>query len=145
MENLVVGFGEGGFSPAVVVPLCEGERTLAQAVGRINREGKYARVFSEDGIVEHVDDSQINAPAYIWSTWEAVCGLEILSEAGKQVSVIRFQNLSVASQHLFTSLAWHGGYATDWKLTLGDPADMEADFTLYEVKKGIDLPEGWGE
>lgn len=145
MVNLLVGFGDQGFSPAVEVPLCEGERTLAQAVGRINREGKYARVFSEDGIVEYRDDSQINAPTYVWPAWEAVCGLEILSESGAQVGVIRFQNLSVANQHLFTSLAWHGGCAIGWKLTLSDPADKEADFTLYEVKNGIDLPQNQGK
>ena len=141
MENLQVRFGERGFAPVVEVPLHNGERTLAQAVGRIHREGKYARVFSEDGIVEHVDNSQINAPAYVWHTWGSVCGLEILSETGEQVGVIRFLNLDVGNQHLFTSLAWRGGYATEWKLTLNDPADKEASFTLFEVKNGIEAPE----
>lgn len=94
---------------------------------------------SVDTVLGHLKEAEANlVEAGAW-----VVGKR--AEAGKQVGVIRFQNLSVASQHLFTSLAWHGGYATDWKLTLGDPADMEADFTLYEVKKGIDLPEGWGK
>lgn len=134
-------FGERGFAPNAVVPLREGEKTLAQAVGRINREGKYAKVFSEDGITNHEDTDPYSGYDYHWSTWGAVCGLEILSESGVQVGVIRFPKLSVAYQHLFTSLAWCGGVATDWKLTLNDPADKEAQFTLYEVKNGINLPD----
>lgn len=55
--------------------------------------------------------------------------------------MIRFLDLSVANQHLFTALAWRGGCATGWKLTLNDPADKEATFTLYEVNNGISLPE----
>ena len=125
METMQVRFGDRGFTPKVVVPLREGEKTLAQAVGRINRE----------------DTDPYSGYDYHWSTWGATCGLEILSESGAQVGVIRFPNLSVAYQHLFTSLAWCGGVATDWKLTLNDPADKEAMFTLYEVKNGISLPE----
>lgn len=141
METIQVRFGDCGFTPNVVVPLREGEKTLAQAVGRINREGKYAKVFSEDGITNHEDTDPYSGYEHVWSSWGAVCGLEILSESGARVGVIRFPKLSVAYQHLFTSLAWCGGYATGWKLTLNDPADKEAMFTLYEVKNGISLPE----
>jgi hypothetical protein len=141
VENLKVGFGDQGFSPKVVVPLYESEKTLAQAVGRINREGKYAKVFSEDGITNHEDTDLYSGYDYQWSTWGATCGLEILSESGARVGVIRFLDLSVANQHLFTALAWRGGCATGWKLTLNDPADKEATFTLYEVNNGISLPE----
>lgn len=141
METVQVRFGEHGFTPKVVVPLGEGEKTLAQAVGRINREGKYAKVFSEDGITNHEDTDPYSGYDYHWSTWGAVCGLEILPESGARVGVIRSPKLSVAYQHLFTSLAWCGGVATDWKLTLNDPADKEATFTLYEVSNGISLPE----
>lgn len=141
METMQVRFSERGFAPNAVVPLREGEKTLAQAVGRINREGKYAKVFSEDDITEHEEVDLYSGYDYVWSSWGAVCGLEILSESGVQVGVIRFPKLSVAYQHLFTSLAWCGGVATDWKLTLNDPADKEAQFTLYEVKNGISLPE----
>lgn len=96
METMQVRFGERGFAPNAVVPLREGEKTLAQAVGRINREGKYAKVFSEDGITNHEDTDPYSGYDYHWSTWGAVCGLEILSESGVQVAVLREQMADIS-------------------------------------------------
>lgn len=95
METMQVRFGEHGFTPNVVVPLRESEKTLAQAVGRINREGKYAKVFSEDGITNHEDTDPYSGYEHVWSSWGAVCGLEILSETGAQVAVLREQMASI--------------------------------------------------
>jgi hypothetical protein len=140
-ENLSIRFGNDGLDLKVEVPLHKGEKTLAQAVGRINREGRYAKVYSDDWIkkTEHIDP--YSAYEYTREEWTAECGLTIYSETGEKVGRIKFLNPGDGNRHLFEGASWRDGYATDWKLTLSDPADKEAQFTIYEIKNGVRIPK----